>query len=54
MEGIGEPSPNSSGSTDKNKERMERLNKLHLLRTAGNFIIFRQMRPNTKIIMQIF
>lgn len=47
MESKGEPSTNSSGSTDKNKERKERLNKLHLLRTAGNFIIFRQIRPNT-------
>lgn len=45
MESKGESSTNSSGSTDKNKERMERLSKLHLLRTAGNSIIFRQICP---------
>lgn len=38
MDQKGSPSSSSSG-VDKNKERMNRLNKLHMLRTAGNNIL---------------
>lgn len=48
-----EPST-SNTDVDKNKERKERLNKLHLLRTAGNFVLLIYLLANVTELMHFF